>query len=187
MGAIASTISGDHSCGAFPHDGPPQPAHYFKASSTGILLHYRSWAPPAAPRATIYLVHGYGEHLGRHEPFALALAAAGFSVHALDLQGHGQSHGDRAFLTSLDDVVADVLELATRVVPPQPGVPSFIFGHSVGLHRAGTSRAFQLSSPDPTRALFIPNRWAGSSRCEQHNPALVRPFSAALSSPPLQS
>lgn len=137
MGAIASTMSAQHSCGVFPHDTSAQPAHYFKSRSTGILLHYRSWLPPATspatnPKATIYLCHGYGEHLGRHEPFALALTAAGFTVHALDLQGHGQSHGDRAYLTSLDDVVADVLELATRVAPSQAGVPSFIFGHSMG-------------------------------------------------------
>lgn len=53
-------------------------------------------------------------------------------MHALDWQGHGQSHGDRAHITSLDDVVADVLELATRVAPPAPNAPAFIFGHSFG-------------------------------------------------------
>jgi alpha-beta hydrolase superfamily lysophospholipase len=130
---MGNTFSGKHSCGPFPHDAPPQPANYFKASSTGILLHYRSWSPSVSPpRAMVYVVHGYGEHLGRHEPFARTLAAAGFAVHALDLQGHGQSHGDRAFLTSMNDVVSDVLELATRVAPTPCGVPAFIFGHSMG-------------------------------------------------------
>jgi len=124
--------SSSHSCGAFPHDAPvpADGARYFKASSTGLLLFHRSWAPAGAPRATVYVVHGYGEHLGRHEPLARALAAAGFAVHALDLQGHGQSHGDRAFLTTLADVVADVLELAARVAPPDG--PAFLFGHSMG-------------------------------------------------------
>lgn len=130
-------MGSSHSCGAFPHDVPSDSvtgARYFKAASTGILLHYRSWSPPncAPARATVYVVHGYAEHLGRHEPFAVALSQAGFVVHALDLAGHGQSHGDRAFITSLDDIVADVLELCVRVAPPAAGSPAFLFGHSMG-------------------------------------------------------
>jgi acylglycerol lipase len=130
-------MGGSHSCGSFPHELPPDNvtgARYFKASSTGILLHYRSRAADASvvARGTIYVVHGYAEHLGRHETIISALSSAGFHVHALDLPGHGQSHGDRAYITSLSDVVADVLELCERVAPPAPGLPAFILGHSFG-------------------------------------------------------
>jgi alpha-beta hydrolase superfamily lysophospholipase len=44
------------------------------------------------------LIHGYCEHRGRYRETAEHLAQAGYLVMTLDLRGHGQSGGDRAFV-----------------------------------------------------------------------------------------
>lgn len=107
-------------------------ARLFRSARSGLLLHYRAWRPAGTPRATLYLAHGLGEHCGRYELFASGLAAAGVAVVALDHQGHGTSEGDRGHIESLNDVVADVLQLVTTVSPTPPGVPAFLMGHSMG-------------------------------------------------------
>ena len=38
-------------------------------------------------------MHGLGEHSGRYERFATALAGRGFSTFAVDLRGMGKSEG----------------------------------------------------------------------------------------------
>ena len=129
--------SSQHSCGPAKFElepGSVLAARYFKSKSSGLLLHHASWRPSSAAesKGVVYLVHGYGEHIMRFMSFGEALARAGYVVHGLDLQGHGQSEGDRAFLTTLEDVVSDVLQLVNEVHPHPPGLPRFLFGHSMG-------------------------------------------------------
>ena len=61
-------------------------------------IHSRRWEAAAGvarrPRG-IYLFHGTGEHCGRYEHVADALASQGFVVGAHDHPGHGQSEGER--------------------------------------------------------------------------------------------
>jgi len=129
----ALNMGGAHSCGPFEGElSPSLSSRYFKSTATGLLVHHRSWTPAAPPRATVILVHGLGEHIGRYSVFASALTASGFAVHALDLAGHGASHGDRGYVASLDGCVADVLELAARVAPAPRGAPCMLLGHSFG-------------------------------------------------------
>lgn len=107
-------------------------SRYFKSSASGLLLHHRTWPAVGAPKAVVYLVHGLGEHVGRYTALAAALTAAHYTVHALDLAGHGASHGERGYVESLAACVADVLEFAARVAPAPPGAPRFLLGHSFG-------------------------------------------------------
>ena len=57
-------------------------------SDDGVDLFEQSWAP-ADPEAVLALVHGYGEHSGRYQHVAEALAARGIASLALDHFGHG--------------------------------------------------------------------------------------------------
>lgn len=153
-------MGASHSCGPAPFEPPPGSvlaARYFRSSRTGLLMFHRSWAPTTAapPRAAVFLVHGYGEHVGRYEALAAALAKEGFIVHGLDQMGHGGSEGDRAYITSVDDAVGDILQLVTAV-HPHPGLPLVLFGHSMGglfalrtlqTAPAGTFAACVLSGP----------------------------------------
>ena len=55
------------------------------------------------------LVHGLKDHSDRYAAFAWALVEAGYAVHAVDLRGHGDSSGDRVWVSHFDDYLDDVL------------------------------------------------------------------------------
>ena len=96
----------------------------------GTPLLTRQWAPAGEPWATILVVHGLGEHSGRHEATAGRFAAAGIVAASYDHRGFGASAGRRAdverWASYLDDI-EDRLAASRR-----PGLPSAIYGHSLG-------------------------------------------------------
>lgn len=111
--------------------------------------------PCADPRYVVVVAHGYGEHAGRYDHVAMALVHDGASVYAPDHAGHGESGGDRALVTSFDDLVADLKTVVTRAGDAHPGLPVVLIGHSMGgliatryaqLHGAGLG-ALVLSGP----------------------------------------
>jgi non-heme chloroperoxidase len=75
----------------------------------GARLAYRVY--PAAPDRVAVLVHGSSATGASMHVLAKAIAAAGFTVYALDMRGHGQSgnRGDIAYLGQLDDDIADTM------------------------------------------------------------------------------
>ena len=98
----------------------------------GTELFWRVWDAPR-PRASLLLVHGLGEHSGRYDPFARALALEGTSVFAFDLRGHGRSGGPRGDVDAFPRFLEDLLGMEgemTRQIPE--GLPRFLLGHSLG-------------------------------------------------------
>lgn len=106
-------------------------------------VYYRAWLAEA-PRASVVFVHGVGEHSGLYERFAAALNAAGSSLWALDLPGHGRSDGARGVITSAGGLDADVTELASLAAAQAP-VPVVLAGHSLGGIAAALNAARQPS------------------------------------------
>ena len=100
------------------------------AAVDGVTLQWREW-PRAAPRGTVILVHGLGEHLGRHEDVAARLNAWGWRVAAADLRGHGRSAGARGGLPHADALLDDLSRLIDVVRKPTDG-PLVLLGHSMG-------------------------------------------------------
>jgi alpha-beta hydrolase superfamily lysophospholipase len=86
-------------------------------------LHLREWIPES-PRGSLLLVHGFGEHSGRHRANGEFFARKGLASFAFDLPGHGESAG-RRYLETLDAVRAHV---RGRFAP----LPLFLLGHSFG-------------------------------------------------------
>ncbi|MBY6363044.1 alpha/beta hydrolase [Rhodococcus corynebacterioides] len=93
---------------------------------------YRSWPVPRPPQFLVLIAHGYGEHSGRYAHLASTLVAAGAAVFAPDHHGHGRSDGDRAVVTDVDAVVADLHTVAERARAEFPDLPLVLIGHSMG-------------------------------------------------------
>jgi alpha-beta hydrolase superfamily lysophospholipase len=88
----------------------------------------RRW-PAADPRRLVVLVHGYGEHIGRYEHVAQALAARGSTVVGPDHVGHGRSAGERVLVESFEPIVDDLHAL---VQAERGDLPVVMVGHSMG-------------------------------------------------------
>lgn len=100
----------------------------------GLVLHVREWpAARPAPRGTVWLLHGLGEHIGRHDDVAQELAAAGWRVVGHDQRGHGRSAGARGRLGESDDLLRDLARVmdATTAATTTVG-PRVLLGHSMG-------------------------------------------------------
>jgi alpha-beta hydrolase superfamily lysophospholipase len=98
----------------------------------GLKLHGRKWAPESTPGAMVCLVHGLGEHCGRYDHVAEALNGAGFALMAFDLRGHGLSEGKRGHAKSYTVIMDDIFQLVETAKEQYPGVPVFLYGHSLG-------------------------------------------------------
>ncbi len=95
------------------------------------------WAPEGAPRAVVQIVHGVVEHMGRYGAFARFLADRGYLVVGGDHLGHGKTVTDGKYghLAHRDGwmlATADVHALRERTGEEFPGLPYFLFGHSMG-------------------------------------------------------
>ena len=113
-------------------DALPYTLTAFTASDGENLAVY-DWPLPDAPRATVLLVHGLGEHAGRYDALARHLGAWGYAVRGYDHYGHGESSGPRGGLpwdTRLLDDLTDIVD-ATRARMPA-GRPLVLLGHSMG-------------------------------------------------------
>ena len=86
------------------------------------------------PLGTVLVVHGLGEHAGRHAHLATLLNSWGFSVRAYDQQGHGRSEGARGDLLRPGSLQADLCRVIddTRQHKARASSPLILLGHSMG-------------------------------------------------------
>jgi len=161
------------------------------------------WPLPArqGARATVLIVHGLGEHMGRYAALAQALNAWGYAVRAYDQYGHGASDGPRGGLPTarrlLDDLALVVDQTRAAMAA---GQPLLLLGHSMGGLVAARFVALQLrpvdalvlSSPaldpglNPVQKLLVavlpallPNLRVGNgldARLISHDPAVVSAY-----------
>jgi alpha-beta hydrolase superfamily lysophospholipase len=104
----------------------------------GAKIFVYSWLPDSKPVAAVQISHGMAEHAARYERFAGALTEAGFAVYAPDQRGHGRTAGSLeavgwiAEKDGWDLAVDDLHRLTEHIKNEHPGVPVFLFGHSMG-------------------------------------------------------
>ncbi len=99
--------------------------------STKLFTQY--WQMKDAPyRSVVIILHGLKDHSGRYTELAEMLAQHGFTVHAYDMRGHGRSEGLKAYVEHFDDLIKDLQIFAGNLRRKYPGLPLFIFGHSMG-------------------------------------------------------
>jgi acylglycerol lipase len=86
----------------------------------------------SAPKAALIVVHGMAEYADRYRQIADEFAARSISTFAFDQRGHGDDSGTRTHVARFDDYVADLEEVIAAVRRQHPGVPLFVWGHSMG-------------------------------------------------------
>jgi acylglycerol lipase len=125
--------------------------HDLIRTSDGMTLFLRRWDPPAAPSASILVLHGITAYSRPYGPIlAEELARAGYRVYGLDLRGHGLSDGRRGDIPSEARLVSDLQETLAFVKARSPKL--VLLGHSLGVLLA--VRAVN-SSPDPIDGLVL--------------------------------
>ncbi|MGN1472626.1 MAG: alpha/beta fold hydrolase, partial [Eubacteriales bacterium] len=111
---------------------------FFPSSDGKSQSFYQIWVPEQAPRAIVLLSHGMCEYVGRYADFAEYLGSRGFVLCGADHIGHGKTarntaelgyipkNGGRGFLR---EDLHSMEKLARKTFP---GLPVFLFGHSMG-------------------------------------------------------
>lgn len=120
--------------------------------SDGTVL--RGWVrePGAAdPGRAIWIVHGLGEHLGRHDELAHWLLERGWTVAGHDHRGHGRSDGRHGVLNQRDDLVEDLAAGLERFTQERGAAP-LLFGQSLG---GLVALRLALRSPQHVRGLVL--------------------------------
>ena len=98
----------------------------------GLKFYSKGWEPDAHPKAAVALVHGLGDHIGRYEHVGAAFSNAGYALMGFDLRGHGRSGGPRGHTPSAEAYLQDIDRLLQHVRERYPGLPVFLYGHSLG-------------------------------------------------------
>jgi acylglycerol lipase len=91
------------------------------------------WKAPSTPaRGAVVVIHGLRDHASRYSALAEALTTQGLVVYAQDHRGHGYSGGPRQRFDSVAELVSDVDLAVAEAKQRNPGVPIFLYGHSMG-------------------------------------------------------
>ncbi len=98
----------------------------------GLKFYSKGWEPDEKPKAAVAFVHGLGEHMGRYANLAEVLTRAGYALMGFDLRGHGHSEGRRGHTPSIEAYMQDIDLLLEHVRQRYPGLPTFLYGHSLG-------------------------------------------------------
>lgn len=98
----------------------------------GLGLFAQEWRPEGAVKGVVCVFHGLGEHGGQYVEVAEAFAAAGVALIAIDQRGHGRSEGKRGHTPSYEALLDDVDAMLDGASERHPGVPRFLYGHSLG-------------------------------------------------------
>lgn len=98
----------------------------------GVTIFARSWRPAVKPKAVVVISHGFNSHGGQYKWAAEQLLATGFAVYAHDYRGRGRSAGPRFYVEVVAEYVADLAAIVKLAKSREPGLPTFVLGHSAG-------------------------------------------------------
>ena len=109
---------------------------FYYESQCGSRIHGCRWTPDGEIKAIVQLVHGISEYTARYAEFAEFLNSQGILVVAEDHMGHGLSVTEKTprvyFCGGWFGAVEDTCKLMRDTMEEFPGVPYFIYGHSMG-------------------------------------------------------
>ena len=132
----------------------------------GYSIACQYWLPPA-PVGTVFVLHGYFDHMGLYGHLFDYLLKQNLVVVAFDLPGHGLSDGERVTIASFDhyvDIFDALLALAFEHLPqPWHGVGQSTGGAILLKHlleeKSGASLFSRVALLAP---LLHPRHWPGN-------------------------
>lgn len=101
-------------------------------------VHTITFLPDQSPVAVVQINHGLAEHSERYRGFATFLCSKGYAVHLHDHPGHGKTAksmemaGHLPWKKGWDHMLEVIHGINKSIRKSFPGVPVFIFGHSMG-------------------------------------------------------
>ncbi|KAJ4963678.1 hypothetical protein NE237_023617 [Protea cynaroides] len=109
----------------------------FMLNRRNMEIFTQSWCPDATVtelKGLVAMVHGYvSESNWIFQLTAVAIAKLGFYVCALDMQGHGYSHGLYGHIPDIKPVIDDCIQFFDSVGADHPKLPAFLYGESLGV------------------------------------------------------
>ncbi len=87
------------------------------------------------PTAVIQLIHGMEEHQGRYEDFIHFLTQNGYCVVSSNLRGHGKNAPELGHFKDRGgsvELVKDQILIRRMIAKLYPGMPVYLFAHSMG-------------------------------------------------------
>ena len=112
---------------------------------SGGRIFTRHWEPEGRPKANLVICHGVNSHGGQYVAAGEEFLSRGYAVTALDLRGRGKSDGERFYIESIDEYVADVSLTIEHARGKHPELPIYLLGHSAG---GVTSTTYALDYQD---------------------------------------
>lgn len=113
-------------------------------AADGTMLALHRWPAPERPRASLLIIHGYGEYGTRYSHVAEALESRQIACAAIDLRGQGRSGGRPGYVKEFDEYLKDAATALDAMGAEKP----FVLGHS-----NGGLVALEVLSRTPDRAL----------------------------------
>lgn len=103
-------------------------------SAAGPMLYPRVWKPEGDVRAIVQILHGMAEYIDCYDETAKRLNQAGILVVGHNHLGHGKEAEQLGYFGKggFDTLVQDAHTLRLAMQQDYPGVPYFLFGHSMG-------------------------------------------------------
>ena len=98
----------------------------------GLQLYAQSWRPEGEVKATLAIVHGFGEHSGRYGNVVDWFVPRGYGVCAFDMRGMGRSPGQRGHINDWEELREDTRAFLRWSRVQVPDAPLFLLGHSQG-------------------------------------------------------
>jgi alpha-beta hydrolase superfamily lysophospholipase len=118
---------------------PVQDTTFTFTDPDGFKIFVRKWVPPQGikPKAVVQIAHGGAEHSLRYERVAKFLNRAGYIVYANDHRGHWKTavtmeNAGFAGQDGWNGIIKDAKQLTDIIKKENPGLPVFLFGHSMG-------------------------------------------------------
>ncbi|CAI7750853.1 unnamed protein product [Closterium sp. NIES-53] len=125
-------------------------------NSRNIRLYTQSWLPAGRKAlALLFFCHGYGSSCSwMMQLTAARFASEGFAVFGIDFEGHGKSDGLRCSFRSVEHLVDDCCAFfaSVKAKPDSAGLPSFVYGESLG---GAIAMTVALRDPDSWTGLVM--------------------------------